>query len=295
MIRTSRANDEGEPSPDGPLAVRRAPARDALVKLLLAASCLACPVLLLSRVDSMRGSIAPRGLPFPWGWQASRGAVVRRRGCGYPYGNPGPRSTTIGAMKRTVLIVDDHAGFRASARRVLEAERLFGDRRGRGRQLGRDARPPSPARTSRWSTCSCRTSTASRSRGACANRRRARGRADLEPRAVRLRLADREQRRPRLRAEVGPLRRRAGGAAAVSGARARLAALSPAELRRLLIGARRADARRTARSRSGSPSTTDQDHRPGGRAGGGPGDRLVVRRHRAVRLVAAAREPLSAP
>jgi two-component system chemotaxis response regulator CheY len=28
---------------------------------------------------------------------------------------------TIGAMKRTVLIVDDHAGFRATARRVLEA------------------------------------------------------------------------------------------------------------------------------------------------------------------------------
>lgn len=31
------------------------------------------------------------------------------------------QSTTIPAMARTVLIVDDHAGFRASARRVLEA------------------------------------------------------------------------------------------------------------------------------------------------------------------------------
>ena len=74
------------------------------------------------------------------------------------------------AMKRTVLIVDDHAGFRASARRVLEAERLLGDRRGGRRQLRRDGgrRSPSPTWPS-W-TCSCRTSTASRSPGGCGNR-----------------------------------------------------------------------------------------------------------------------------
>jgi DNA-binding NarL/FixJ family response regulator len=33
-----------------------------------------------------------------------------------------PRAGTIRGMTRTVLIVDDHAGFRASARRLLEVE-----------------------------------------------------------------------------------------------------------------------------------------------------------------------------
>ena len=64
-------------------------------------------------------------------------------------------------MKRTVLIVDDHAGFRASARRVLEAggysviaEAADGSS---GVMAAAKPIPMSPS----W-TSSCRTSTGSR-------------------------------------------------------------------------------------------------------------------------------------
>ncbi len=74
-------------------------------------------------------------------------------------------------MSRTVLIVDDHEGFRASARRLLEAggysviaEAADGSS---GVIAAADSRPIWP-----WSTSSCPISTASRSPGGCGSRAR---------------------------------------------------------------------------------------------------------------------------
>ena len=58
--------------------------------------------------------------PFQWGWQASAGAVCRHRGVAIRT----PKTPCVEDNRRvstSVLIVDDHPSFRASARRMLEA------------------------------------------------------------------------------------------------------------------------------------------------------------------------------
>ena len=60
-------------------------------------------------------------VPLQCGQQASSRAEDRRRWCGYPYGQWG-RSAGESTHVRTVLVVDDHVGFRSRARLLLEAE-----------------------------------------------------------------------------------------------------------------------------------------------------------------------------
>src|SRR5262245_35018779 len=73
----------------------------------------------LSRVNCL-GELRLEAASFPWGWQACSGAATRCGGTATRMGFP-PAIGDNRRMKRRVLIVDDHAGFRASARRVLEA------------------------------------------------------------------------------------------------------------------------------------------------------------------------------
>ena len=128
-------------------------------------------------------------------------------------------------MKRTVLIVDDHAGFRASARRVLESE---------GYSVIAEAADGSSGVTA-----------AAESRPDLAlvdvqlpdfdgfEVTRILRESERVPEIVlissrdrsRLRLPDRLERCPRLRLQGRPLRRRPGGAVAVRGLHVRLAAL----------------------------------------------------------------------
>ena len=52
----------------------------------------------------------------------NRAALRRQRECGCPYCAPPAPSATIAHVAHTVLIVDDHPSFRASARAILEAD-----------------------------------------------------------------------------------------------------------------------------------------------------------------------------
>ena len=70
---------------------------------------------------------------------------------------------------KAVLIVDDHPGFRASARRMLEADGFEVVARGRRRELGRRRAAASCGRSSCSSTSTCPTSRASTWPSAFAN------------------------------------------------------------------------------------------------------------------------------
>ena len=87
--------------------------------------------------------------------------------CGYPYcPRPAVAATIKWEMARSVLIVDDHPSFRASARMLLECEGCDGGGRGRRRRHRASPRPRACRPTSCCSTWGCPTSTASRSRTA---------------------------------------------------------------------------------------------------------------------------------
>ncbi len=66
-----------------------------------------------------------------------RGLPDRRRTIpGLARWSSGRLCVTIGTCSETVLIVDDHPAFRASARTLLEGRGLRGRRRGGGRRVG---------------------------------------------------------------------------------------------------------------------------------------------------------------
>ena len=114
-------------------------------------------------------------------------------------------------MPVTVLIVDDHPSFRATARLLLESEgfEVVGEAAdgASGLLAARELAPDSCC-----STCSFPTSTASRSRPQLTGGgRRAGRRPDLEPRRGRLRPARGRERRARLRAQGRALGRGAAG------------------------------------------------------------------------------------
>ena len=110
------------------------------------------------------------------GSPVSVGAAPGVRGYGRPperYGQPhgtasGVRETL--GMAKTVLIVDDHPSFRASARRMLEADGYEVDRRGREWSPRTCSQPRSCAQSSCCWTFASRTWTGSRSRGGCSRR-----------------------------------------------------------------------------------------------------------------------------
>ena len=72
-------------------------------------------------------------------------------------------------MRPTVLLVDDHEGFRARARVMLEAQG-FDVIAEAADGLPRSTRRLAPPSTSRWWTSGCPTRTVSASRIACADR-----------------------------------------------------------------------------------------------------------------------------
>ncbi len=121
------------------------------------------------------------------------------------------------AMKRTVLIVDDHAGFRASARRVLESEGYSVIAEAADGSAGVTAAAeanPDVALVDVQLPDFDGFEVTKRMRDAGATRP---DRPHFEPRARRLRVADRHQRRRGLRLEGRAVGGYAGGAAAVSG------------------------------------------------------------------------------
>ena len=126
--------------------------------------------------------------------------------CGCPHcGGPRP-CATIAHVTQTVLIVDDHPSFRASARAILEADgfSIVGEAEdgATGLALLRRLRPDvvlldvQLPDMSGFDVCV-----------ECGDLDTTSGRARLEPRRDRLRLADRVERGPRLRAEGRSLRR----------------------------------------------------------------------------------------
>ena len=133
--------------------------------------------------------------------------------CGWPHRDTTPRLPRSGRMGRTVLIVDDHPSFRASARAMLEAGGLRRRGRGRGRSVrARRRRRARPGRRAprRPAPRHDRVSTSAR-RSAAATARVPRHRARLEPRPRRLRRARLERRaragsspRPSSRATPSP-------------------------------------------------------------------------------------------
>ena len=181
-------------------------------------------------------------------------------------------------MSRTVLVVDDHAGFRARARLLLEAEgyEVVGEaadgetalaeaRRLRPEVVLLDVQLPD---LDGFDVAARLT----------ANGDGARGRADLEPRLVGLGRADPAQRRARLPAQGPALRRGGRGAARMR------------SLRHALIGIGLAG---FAAGVVCLVIATSSDHLDEVQIGGvvfTPADRLVVHRHRPVRVVAAARQ-----
>ena len=142
--------------------------------------------------DSQRAGPAPMRLAGVWGCDspAANGVVVRTAGRRRFRGQSS-------RMPTSVLIVDDHPSFRASARRMLEASGYRGRRRGRRRGQARS--PPWASSVPTWScsTCSCPTSTASRSRRGCG--RSARRRRSSSPRAATAPTSARGGREPRPR------------------------------------------------------------------------------------------------
>ena len=130
-------------------------------------------------------------------------------------------------MATTVVIVDDHPGFRASARMLLEAEgyEVVGEA-----EDGARACVWWPSWIPTWCcwTSSCPTSTASRWPPARRRRHARRDRAGVQPRPRGPEAAGGGQRGPRLHPQVRAVRRRAGGGHRVTGLRRALWALGVA-------------------------------------------------------------------
>ena len=71
--------------------------------------------------DELAGTRRPPPGTFARRQSASGGLPLRAQLCGSPHCAPLGASAIIRTMAQTVLIVDDHPSFRASARAVLEA------------------------------------------------------------------------------------------------------------------------------------------------------------------------------
>ena len=118
--------------------------------------------------------------------------------CGCPYCGPAVPSATIAPVTHTVLIVDDHPSFRASARAILEADGFTIVGEAEDGATGLADAPPAATRRRPARRAAARHDRLRRLRRVRRPRHDV-GRARLEPGRDRLRVADRVERRARLR------------------------------------------------------------------------------------------------